>query len=266
MTQWIADTREEYNTVLTMHTGDIVYNPYQPYQWENARRAFSLLPKGMRILTSGGNHDMLEKDDPKTTYLDTRPDTDFDAARAFDVQGYAYYTTFTEGGVPFIVFSLSYGHEVAAAEWINAICERFPDHYGVLCLHTYVDGGGYSSIGKRIFEKVVKHSANIRLVICGHAHGSAYWPVQLDDDDDGNADRTVHEMMFDTQDDLEKGVGFLRILRVHPLEDTIEVVTYSPYLDQFGYKYVGGDRFGEVKILEDAGLSDFLTRQASDTK
>jgi hypothetical protein len=262
MTQWINDSQKEYNTVFTIHTGDIVYNPYQAYQWDNGVRAFSLLPAGMRVLTVAGNHDFLEKDDPNTPYLDKRPDTDDSSAYALDKQGYVYYTTFTEGGVPFLVFSVSYGFEVGAVDWINRICARYPDHYAVLCLHTYVDEGGYSSVGKRIFMSVVKHSRNIRMVLCGHARGAVYWPEELDDDGDGKPDRTVHQMMMDTQDDDDKGTGFLRILRFHPENDTIEVVTYSPWFDRFGYNSIGGDQFAGTQILQDAGLSGFTTATA----
>jgi hypothetical protein len=58
-------------------------------------------------------------------------------------------------------------------------------------------------------------------------------------------------------------VGYLRLLRFDPNADTIEVVTYSPVLDRYGYEVaVGGDRFGGSKILDDAGLRDFLAPSA----
>ncbi|MEZ4628155.1 MAG: metallophosphoesterase [Eubacteriales bacterium] len=256
MTQWIADTQDEYNTVAVVHTGDIVYNAYRAYQWENFTAAFGRLPEGMCILTAAGNHDFLEKNDPNTPYLDYRPDTDVDPAHAFDESGYVYYATFTAGGVNVLLFSLSYGYEVAASEWINETCARYPDHYAILCLHTYVDAGGYSSVGKRLIEGVVKQSPNIRLVLCGHARGTAYRPEEIDDDGDGKADRTVHQMMMNTQDDQDKGIGFLRILRFDPINDTIEVVTYSPWLDRYGYGDMYDDRFGEVKLLDHAGIRD----------
>lgn len=256
MTQWIADTQGEYNTVAVVHTGDIVYNAYRAYQWENFTAAFGRLPEGMRILTAAGNHDFLEKNDPNTPYLDYRPDTDVDQAHAFDESGYVYYTTFTAGGANILLFSVSYGYEVAASQWINEICAAYPDHYGILCLHSYVDAGGYSSVGKRLIEDVVKQSPNIRLVLCGHARGTAYRPEEIDDDGDGKIDRTVHQMMMNTQDDQDKGIGFLRILRLDPLNDTIEVVTYSPWLDRFGYGDMYDDRFGEVELLDHAGIRD----------
>jgi len=264
MTQWICDTQQEYNTVLAVHTGDIVYNAFRDYEWKNSEMAFARLPKDMRILTAAGNHDQLPEYDTHTPYLEHRPDTDFDPAHAFDPQGYVYYMTFDAGGVPIIVFSLGYGFEVGAADWINEICKEYADHYAILVLHNYMSLAGYSSVGSRLAEQVVKQSPNVRLVLCGHERGMAYIPEALDDNTDKTPDRTVHQMMMNVQDDIEHGIGFLRLLRVDPEADTIEVVTYSPILDCYGYKIpVGGDRFGGEKILEDAGVRDFLTLSES---
>lgn len=263
MTQWVADTQQEFNTVLAVHTGDLVYNAYREYEWDNELAAFSNLPQGMHILTCAGNHDELPDYDPATPYLDHRPDTDFDPAHAFDEKGFSYYTTFVAGGVPVIVFSIAYGMEVDAENWINEVCKEYSDHYAILCMHNYMFLGGYSSVGKRLVENVVKQSPNVRMVLCGHERGMQYIPEVLDDNADGTPDRTVHQMMMNVQDDQTNGVGYLRLLRFDPNADTIEVVTYSPVLDRYGYEVaVGGDQFGGDKTLENAGLRDFLTQSA----
>ena len=265
MTQWISDTQKEYNTVLTVHTGDIVYNPYQENAWQNAVDGFSRLPADMHILTVAGNHDQLPAYDKRTPYLDHRPETDYDPQHAGDDAGYVYYTTFTAGGVPILVFSLSYGFEVDAIDWINEVCKTYSDHYAVICVHSYMNFGGYTSIGRRLIERVVKQSPNIRLVLCGHDGGMLYVPEALDDNADGTPDRTVHQMMMNVQDDPIKGVGYLRILRLDPTADTLEVITYSPVLDRYGYKIAVGDHFGESTVLEDAGIRDFVPNQSATT-
>ncbi len=263
MTQWISDTQKEYDTVLTVHTGDIVYNAYKEYQWQNATVAFARVPKEMHIVTVAGNHDQLPDYDKHTPYLDHRVDTDFDPAHASDTTGYNYYTAFSAGGVPVIVFSLAYGFEVEAIDWVNQICKEYADHYAVLCVHSYMSVGGYSSIGRRLIEGVVKKSPNIRLVLSGHEGGMVYIPEELDDDGDGTPDRTVHQMMMNVQDDIYNGVGYLRILRLDPKANTLEVITYSPVLDRYGYKSYVGDQFGDKKILEDAGIQDFIVKSPS---
>lgn len=258
MTEWIAKSQAEWNTVLTIHTGDIIRGSYKDYQWENMKTAFALLPDGMKIVTVGGNHDIVSYWDQYTPYLDNRPDTDFSMENAFDDKGYVYYTTFTEGGVPFIVFSITYGYEREAVDWLNATLKQFSDHYAILCFHSYLDPGGYSSVGRRLIESVVEPNPNVRVVLCGHEPGTAYLPAEFDDDGDGTPDRTVFQMMFNLQHEDGGGDGYLRILRFDPVNDTIEVVTYSPYLDVYGFHTSGGDDFGESKLLEHAGLSAFV--------
>ena len=58
----------------------------------------------------------------------------------------------------------------------------------------------------------------------------------FDDDGDGEAERSVTTMMFNFQDDRVYGLGFLRLLRFQPLDHSIEVLTYSPWYDQWGYE------------------------------
>lgn len=258
MTQWIADTQPDWNTVLTIHTGDLIRGSYKDYQWENMKEAFSLLPDDMRILTVGGNHDLISYSDAYTPYLDDRPDTDVEKAHQFDEKGYVYYDTFTEGGVPFIIFSVSYGFEREAADWMNQVLSENADRYAILCFHSYLDPSGYSSVGKRLFGSVVEANPNVHMVLCGHEPGTAYFPEQIDDDGDGTPDRTVFQMMFNMQHEEHGGNGYLRMLRFDSANDTIEVVTYSPHLDVYGATCPGGDGFGASELLENAGLDAYL--------
>lgn len=257
MMQWITDTQADYHTILTIHTGDMIRGSYKDYQWDNMKAAFGLLPKDMQILTVGGNHDLESFWDQYTPYLEHRPDTDLNPEGFFDKDGYARYVTFEAGGVPFLVFSISYGYEREAEDWINATCQKYADHYAILCFHSYLDPGGYSSVGRYLLNSVVGANPNIRMVLCGHEPGTAYLPVEFDDNNDGAMDRTVFQMMFNLQHEKDGGGGYLRILRFDPMQDTIEVITYSPYLDKFGCEQNYGDDFGESKLLEHAGLQAF---------
>jgi hypothetical protein len=235
---------------------------YKEYQWQNATAAFSLLPKGMHIVTVAGNHDQLPDYDKHTPFLDHRVDTDFDPAHASDATGYNYYTAFSGAVFPLSCFRLL-RFRSGCDRLDQPNLQKYADHYAVLCVHSYMSVGGYSSIGRRLIEGVVKKSPNIRLVLSGHEGGMVYFAEELDDNGDGTTDRTVHQMMMNLQDDLYNGVGYLRILRLDPNTDTLEVITYSPVLDLFGYKSYVGDQFGEKKILEDAGIRDFAVKSPS---
>mgnify|MGYP000896177741 FL=1 len=256
MTQWIADTQKEYNTVLTVHTGDMIRGSYREYQWQNMVQAFSLLPKDMQILTVGGNHDIASFMPDYTPYLAYRPDTDTDAEHSiFD--GNVYYIEFEAGDVNILVFSITYGYEVESQDWINAVCAEHSNSYAILCLHSYLEPAGYSSGGRYLFDGVVKKSPNVRLVLCGHEPGVRYQPEELDDDGDGVADRTVQQMLFNMQEETKDGEGFLRLLQFDTVNDTINVITYSPHLDVYGYDWPGGDHFGGEHLIENAGIAQY---------
>ncbi len=263
MTQWIADSRGEWNTILTVHTGDLIRGSYREYEWDNMKRAFALLPSDMMVITVGGNHDLFSYTEDYTPYLWNRPDTDFDPSRATD-DGLVYYVTFDADGVRFLVLSVSYGCEVDASGWINSVLAEYGDHYAILLLHDYLapiglSGSEFASAGKYLFGAVVEQNPNVRLVLCGHEHGDRYKCDEIDDDGDGTPDRTVHQMMFNLQAEAEGGEGYLRILRFDSAQDTIEAITYSPYLSDYGYDEKGGDGFGERHTLENAGLRAYLT-------
>ena len=115
---------------------------------------------------------------------------------------------------------------------------------------------GYTSSGDTLRDRVVKESPNLRLVLCGHMHGVCYRTLEADDDGDGVSERTVHEMMFNPQENEEGGGGYLRLLTFYPDRDEIQVVSYSPYLDVYG---IPADPFGKSYTLTHCGLGSFIT-------
>ncbi len=256
MTQWIADTQAKYNTVLTVHTGDIIRGSYREYQWQNMVQAFSLLPKDMKILTVGGNHDIASYMPDYTPYLAYRPDTDAVEGQSI-LDGNVYYIEFEAGDVNILVFSITYGYEIESEDWINTVCAEHSDAYAILCLHSYLEPAGYSSGGRYLFDGVVKKSPNVRLVLCGHEPGVRYQPEALDDDGEGVIDRTVQQMLFNMQEEKKDGEGFLRVLQFDTVNDTINVITYSPHLDVYGFDWPGGDHFGPEHLIEHAGIAEY---------
>ena len=71
------------------------------------------------------------------------------------------------------------------------------------------------------------------MVLCGHNHTSMRSIQPIDDDGDGEADRNLIQLLADYQTADNGGNGYLRILTVHEKNRTLEVKTYSPYLDQY---------------------------------
>lgn len=82
--------------------------------------------------------------------------------------------------------------------------------------------------GKQMWEKLVRPSSNIEMVLCGHVSGEGYRS------DKNQAGKTVHQILFDSQSmggghrDGNGGDGWLRILEFFPDGKTVRVKTFSP--------------------------------------
>ncbi|MEJ5995246.1 metallophosphoesterase [Pedobacter sp. Du54] len=86
----------------------------------------------------------------------------------------------------------------------------------------------FANSGKQIWEKLVKPSSTIEMVLSGHYSGEGY---RKDKNDKG---KTVHQIMFDAQSmggggrTGNGGDGWLRILEFFPDNKTVKVRTFSP--------------------------------------
>lgn len=63
-------------------------------------------------------------------------------------------------------------------------------------------------------------------MLCGHCRDISYKNVQLDDDGDGNPDRTVYAILSNFQGSKAGGGGYMRILDFR--DSDIYIYTYSP--------------------------------------
>lgn len=258
---WVAEVRESENVVALLHTGDMVQDLNQEAQWINMQSADALLPKDLLRVTAAGNHDIGPDASRPENYLSYRTDTQIAEGSTF-LDGKCRYVTMEAGGVRIIVISIAYLCEAASAEWAVEVLRAHADHYAILIAHSYLTNGengiyqGYTSGGVIIRDQIVKPSPNVRLVLCGHAHGAGVRALSVDDDGDGVDDREVCQFLSNFQDADLSLAGFLRLMRFDPVADQIEITTYSPFIDRYGSPY---DSLGAVYTVENAGLAAYRT-------
>ena len=70
-------------------------------------------------------------------------------------------------------------------------------------------------------------------MLCGHCRDISFIIVQLDDDGDGNPDRTVYAILSNFQGSKAGAGGYMRILDFR--DSDIYIYTYSPYYDSCEY-------------------------------
>lgn len=257
MTQWVTDNREKENIVCLVHTGDLLQAGFNEVQQQRLTDAVKLLPKDLLCVTAAGNHDRALVAPFYRYYADYRFDTALVPEQSI-YDGECSYVTFEAGDMKLLLLSVAYLREKDCVDWANQVLAAHPDRYAILLVHSYLDpllddyNDGYTSSGDTLLSKVVSVSPNLRMVLCGHMHGVCYRAAELDDNGDGETDRLVQQMMFNPQEDVLGGGGYLRLLTFHPENDTVEILSYSPYLDVYG---IPGDPFGKTYTLTDCGLS-----------
>ena len=258
MTQWIVDEKDTRSIQLVLHEGDIT-NDSTDLQWTEAFGAMSRLNGEVPYIVVKGNHDTSLKLN-EYFHLEDNP-LNNSAAGIFTTQMVPgemdnVYGTFTApDGRKMLVFGLQFSPTSAIRAWANSIAaqSQYQDYTAVVLTHAYLREGGATpdgeptayreTIGNSLWDGLVQMHGNIEMVLNGHAHDgddtNPHGPMatarQVSTGINGN---TVYEIVFNTQQLPSGGNGFLRLMEFLDDGTTVQVRTYSPYLDT----WLTGDR------------------------
>ena len=250
MRDWILREREARNIVFLVHTGDVV-DGLSAAMRENATEALMPLLETIPAMVVSGNHD-IGSEENHDLFL-RRP-----YAQAVRKEGQtlplgdAAYAVLEAGGDTFVIVGVGYNVRGAKLrKWIEALNEQYPDavflyvlHYGLL------EDGRLSGQAAYLVHTVIRDNPHARLMLCGHHDGSLRHDEWIDDDGDGEGERLFTTLMFNYQDDGPVAFGYMRILTFYPEDRRIEVSTYSPWYDQWGYPNVAPE--DNAFVLENA--------------
>ncbi|WP_100332411.1 S-layer homology domain-containing protein [Bacillus xiapuensis] len=252
MTKWAVEQKEALKIKYLFHTGDLVDEADQDYQWKHADEYMGYLDKGnIPYGVLAGNHDVGHKTGDYNQYgkyfgADRFQDKDYYGESYKNNRG--HYDLISANGNDFIMLYMGWGVNDEDIAWINEVLAKYPERKAILNFHEYLlVSGNRSPIGDKVYNQVVLPNKNIIAVLSGHYHDSETLVDEIDDNKDGKPDRKVYQMLADYQGGPEGGQGFLRIMQVNPVENKIYMKTYSPYLDQYNYydakEYPGKDEF-----------------------
>lgn len=259
-TDWIRAQYAALNVTAVLHVGDIVEDPYSTEQWNAAATAMRVFDNLIPYLLVSGNHDT---DAERQGLMDST----FAPASMPWIAGTMApghidnsYTFVNLGGRPWLALGLEFGPRDAVVAWADSILKSYPTTPAMLVTHAYLyrDGTRYNlamagddetkpsyqyffpadsrftpdqgiNDGEMLWQKLVLPNPNVRLVFCGHDTG---WARLTSTRPDGSV---VHQMLSDYQWLNEEyfGYGYLRVLRFDFGRKTIQVVTYSPYLQKY---------------------------------
>ncbi|SFL80624.1 hypothetical protein SAMN04487943_10477 [Gracilibacillus orientalis] len=143
---------------------------------------------------------------------------------------------------------LGWGIDDEGIAWMNEVLSQHPDRTAILTFHEYLQATGTRHpLGEKLYQEVVLPNENVVAVLSGHYHEAQTLVDEIDDDGDGNPDRTVYQMLSDYQAGPEGGQGYMRLLHFDTENNRIFVNTYSPYMDDYNYydtdEYPNKDEF-----------------------
>jgi len=245
-TQWILDNLNVLNIEFVTQLGDCTQNGDNggnPVEWEVASNAFgiiedpvtTLLADGIPFGIAVGNHDQspIGNPDGTTTFYNQYFGEAHFAGRAYYGGHHGsnndnHFELFTGGGVNFIIVHLEYdtSPDAAVLNWANNLLQTYSDRKAIVSAHYLLDANGsFGAQGQATYD-ALKANPNLFLMLCGHNTEEA----RRSDTFAGNQ---VHTLLSDYQNRANGGNGWLRILKFNMADNTIDVQTYSPTLDQY---------------------------------
>lgn len=262
MTNWVVANKTTRNIQMVLHEGDITNNN-NATQWGRAQASMDVLNGHLPYAMVPGNHDYGSNGlaNTRTTLLNSYFTAGRNPANAGRIHLYEpgkvdnSYHTFTANGQDFLTLNLEWGPRDAVVQWADAVASAHPDHRLILLTHAYLyyddtrydwarkgasqnwnphaygtaSGPGGTNDGEELWQKLVKKHPNFAMTLNGHV---------LDDQvgylhSTGDAGNSVHQMLFNAQNDPDGGNGWLRLIEFLPDGETVHVKTYSPHLDQW---------------------------------
>jgi len=241
---WIVSNRVTQNIVYVQGLGDCVENGDNVLnEWKRADTAVKIIenpsttsltfgiPYGMNV----GNHDQtpLGSAGGTTNYFNTYFGTSRFAGRPYYGGSYGTnnnnnYVLFSASGVDFLVINLEYNTSPSQAllTWVKNLLTTYSNRKAIIASHyilTLYNTFGFE--GEAIYN-AVKSYPNVFLMLCGHITDES----RRIDNYNGSI---IHSLRSDYQDRTNGGNGWMRLMKFSPANNTIQVKTYSPWLNQF---------------------------------
>ena len=262
-TAWIIEQKFIRDIRYVSHYGDIVENGDNIMEWLIGDAAMNTLDiDGIPYGVNAGNHDVTASGFPGQSYMPENYLEFFgpwrfegrDWFKGSSPSGMSSYQMISAGGLDFLMLNLECDTPLRELEWAQGVLDQNRDKPVFMTTHRYMQdsedytadipiiGSGRYPSAWYVFENVwtpdgiqsndlfnwfVRRNPNIFMVNCGH-FSEEY--RQQSTNVEGNV---IHEVLADYQSDASGGNGFLRIMNFNTSVGTIDVQSYSPWIDEF---------------------------------
>lgn len=229
LSRWIVNNAGNYNLKMVIHTGDLVNDEGNLTQWQNANKSMGiLLDNGIPYTWNVGNHDFNKSYYTGNQYSTFNPE--ILALKQYWIStednGMNNAVYFNASGWECLIVNIAYDANDTVLNWVNRIIVEHPNAHVIVATHDYLDKHyQYDDWAVNLKIKVLDTHPNVFLTLNGHYHPTAGLSIKVGE---------RYELLFDQQDAYDKlGAASARILTFNLTNGTINVQTYSVYLNQF---------------------------------
>ena len=264
--QWIVKDAAALNVQMVLAVGDIVNNGSSATEWTTADSAYRQLDAAhIPYFAAIGNHDY-DADNPRgRTSATVNFNHYFGPTRYHNASYWStpywqgsyplnsnenFYGSVTINGQPFLVLALEFYPRDSSLSWATQVIQKNPNAQVIVITHAYeyfdntrvsacnsFDAQYYNlgadNDGDAMWTKLIRQYKNISLVLSGHEVRGAGQYAAGNRADLGTNRNLVNQILANYQNMTDGGNGYLRIMKFHPSTDTIDVLTYSPYLNSY---------------------------------
>ena len=240
MTDWIVGEKDNLGIEYVIHTGDIVDEFNEEYQFQNASEQLSKFEEaGLPYGVLGGNHDVAHGNAVYDLYYKYFGEWRYNSnpwyGGSYD-NNKGHYDLVTVDGEELIFIYMSWDAFDNEIKWMNEILAEYSDRTAFICMHPGINAKAVPDyFSERIMNEVCSVNKNVLAVLNGHYHGSSLNFVGFDDNGDGEDDRVVYRICTDYQSAAGGGSGYVKMIYFDLANDRIYLNSYSPVLDDFNY-------------------------------
>lgn len=253
--KWIADTQDEYNSVMNIDTGDVANAAYLSweYNWKTVDKAYNILENAKVPYTiAWGNHDYKYVDKYNLIANSDRLYRQYFPLSRFEenLGGWKMVAnnkvtddmclTQTIHGSKIMLLTLSFWMDDTDIAWAKEIVTNpeYADYNIIILTHHFNNSGKITSTkGKKLLRDVIQGNENVKLLLCGHVDG-----VDIINPTTGG--RQFYSILQDYQDEngtmIYGGNGFLRMMNFDVENNLIYFNTYSPLTGEYATPWADG--------------------------
>lgn len=245
-TEWVVENKDLLNIAHVMQLGDCVQNGDNngdDIEWKRADTTMRILEdsattrihQGMSYTMCVGNHDQSPIYDPNgtTTFFNKYFGVERFSGRYYWGGNYKTnadnsYQLFSKQGLDFIVVSVEYDEQANTdvLAWADSLLKVHKNKYAIIVSHFLInDVAAFGAQGQAIYD-ALKNNPNLFLMFSGHQAGEAVRRNEYEG-------RVVYSLLSNFQRRINGGDGWMRTMKIDPSTKSMEVETYSPWLDEY---------------------------------